>query len=243
VDRSETIVKEVSAALERDPRISFHKHPLKIALDVEGALVLEGELENIAAKKLALEHAAAVGGMVGIVDRLRITPSTPMGDGEICDHVRDALLEEPAINNCGIRMLNSGRWEIFRQSQVVTPRCSIDVMVDDGVVTLDGQVSSLSHKRLAGVLAWWVPGSRDVVNGLEVAPIQEDSDDEIAEAVKLVLEKDPLINAYRIRVTVRTAVVILEGLVVNNAESEIAEMDAWYVFGVDRVVNRLECER
>lgn len=243
MNRRETIVKEVDAALEHDPRINLHKHPLKIALDPDGALVLEGELENIAAKKLALEHAAAVGGTIGIVDRLRITPSTPMGDGEIRDHVRDGLLEEPAINNCGIRMMNSGRWETFRESQVVTPRCSIDVMVDGGVVTLDGQVSSLSHKRLAGVLAWWVPGTRDVVNGIEVAPLQEDSDDEIAEAVKLVLEKDPLINAYRIRVTVRTAVVTLEGLVVNKAESEMAEMDAWYVFGVDRVVNQLEHER
>ena len=57
-----------------------------------------------------------------------------------------------------------------------------------------------------------MPGSRDVVNGLEVVPVQEDSDDEIAEAVKLVLEKDPLVNAYRIRVTVRAAVVTLEGL-------------------------------
>jgi osmotically-inducible protein OsmY len=243
VDRSETIVKEVNAALERDPRISFHKHPLKIAVDPDGTLFLEGELENIAAKKLALEHAAAIGGVIGIVDRLRIAPSIPMGDGEIRDHVRNALLEEPAINSCGIRIMNSGRWEIFRESQVATPRCSIEVTVGDGVVTLDGQVSSLSHKRLAGVLAWWVPGSRDVVNGLEVAPIQEDSDDEIAEAVKLVLEKDPLINAYRIHVTVRAAVVTLEGLVVNNAESEMAEMDAWYVFGVDRVVNRLEHER
>jgi osmotically-inducible protein OsmY len=61
--------------------------------------------------------------------------------------------------------------------------------------------------------------------------------------VKLVLEKDPLINAYRIRVTVRAGVVTLEGLVVNSAESEMAEMDARYVFGVDRVVNRLEHER
>lgn len=243
MDRSETIVKEVNAALERDPRISFHKHPLKIAVDPDGTLFLEGELENIAAKKLALEHAATIGGVIGIVDRLRIAPSIPMGDGEIRDHVRDALLEEPAINSCGIRIMNSGRWEIFRESQVGTPRYSIEVKVDDGVVTLDGQVSSLSHKRLAGVLAWWVPGSRDVVNGLEVAPIQEDSDDEIAEAVNLVLEKDPLINAYRIHVTVRAAVVTLEGLVVNNAESEMAEMDAWYVFGVDRVVNRLEHER
>ena len=58
----------------------------------DGVLLLEGELENIAAKKLALEHAAAVGGVSGIVDRLRITPATPMGDGEIRDHVRDALL-------------------------------------------------------------------------------------------------------------------------------------------------------
>ena len=243
MDRSEAIVKEVSAALERDPRISFHKHPLKIVLDPDDALVLEGELGSIAAKKLALEHAAAVGGVSGIVDRLRVTPATPMSDDEIRDHVRDALLEEPAINNCRIRMMNSGRWEILRELQVTTRRCSIDVMVDDGVVTLDGQVSSLSHKRLAGVLAWWVPGSRDVVNGLEVVPMQEDSDDEIAEAVKLILEKDPLVNAYRIRVTVRTAVVTLEGLVVNDAESEMAEMDAWYVFGVDRVVNRLEHER
>ena len=239
MDRNETIVKEISAALEHDPRISFHKHRLKIVLDLDGALVLEGELEDIAAKKLALRHAAAVGGVIGIVDRLRITPSTPMGDGEIRDHVRDALLEEPAINSCGIRMINTARGEIFREPQVITPRCSIDVRVDDGVVTLDGQVNSLSHKRLAGVLAWWVPGSRDVVNGLEVVPVQEDSDDEIAEAVKLVLEKDPLVNADRIRVTVRTAVVTLEGLVVNRAESEMAEMDAWYVFGVDRVVNWL----
>jgi hypothetical protein len=43
VDRSGTIVKEVNAALEHGPRISFHKHPLEIALDSDGALVLEGE--------------------------------------------------------------------------------------------------------------------------------------------------------------------------------------------------------
>ena len=243
MDTDGNIVRRVKAALERDPQISFHKHPLKIDLGPDGALVLEGELGSIAAKKLALEHAAAIPGVVGIIDRLRIAPATPMGDGEIRDHVRNDLLEEPAIDTCGIRIMDSGRWETSREPHVMTPRCSIDVMVDDGVVTLDGQVSSLSHKRLAGVLAWWVPGTRDVVNGIEVVPIQEDSDDEIAEAVKLVLEKDPLINANRICVTVRKAVVALEGLVVNRVESEMAEMDAWYVFGVDRVANRLEHER
>jgi osmotically-inducible protein OsmY len=114
MDRSETVVKEVSAALAYDPRISFHKHPLKITLDPDGVLILEGELENIAAKKLALEHAAAVDGVIGVVDLLRIRPSTAMGDGELRDHVRDALLEETALDKCGIRMMNSGRWEISR---------------------------------------------------------------------------------------------------------------------------------
>lgn len=243
VNTDRNIVKQVEAALEHDPHISFHKHPLKIALDPDGALVLEGELESIAAKKLALEHAAAIPGVTGIVDRLRVVPATPMGDGEIRDHVRNALLEEPAIAGCAIRIMNSGRWDISREPDAITPRCSIDVMIDDGVVTLDGQVSSLSHKRLAGVLAWWVPGTRNVVNGLEVVPIREDSDDEIADAVKLVFEKDPLVDAGRIRATIRNAVVTLEGLVANRTEGEMAEMDAWYVFGVDRVVNRLEHER
>lgn len=236
------IVKKVEAALEQDPRVERHTHPLQVALEQDGALVLEGELPTIMAKKLALEHAAAVPGVSGIVDRLRVTPTRRMGDGEIRDHVRDALLGEPAADNCGIRAMDSGRWETWRQS-TVTPACSIDVTVDDGVVTLDGQVTSLCQKRLAGVLAWWVPGSRDVINGLEVSPEQEDNDAEITEAVKLVLEKDPLINANRIRVGTRDAVVTLQGLVANGAESEMAEMDAWYVFGVDRVLNKLERER
>jgi osmotically-inducible protein OsmY len=76
---------------------------------------------------------------------------------------------------------------------------------------------AFGRSRFAGVLAWWVPGTHDVINGIEVAPIQEDSDDEIAEAVRLVLEKEPLINPNRICVTVRNAVIVLEGLVVNRA--------------------------
>lgn len=233
----EDIEKEVRAALERDPRVDFHRHAIEVRFERESMLILEGELPTIAAKKLALEHAAAIAGVSGIVDRLRVTPTRPMGDGEIRDHLRAALLQEPALDRCIIRTFESGRWQTAREA---APPCSIDAAIDDGVVTLNGQVGSLSQKRLAGVLAWWVPGSRDVVNGLEVSPPQEDNESEIAEAVKLVLDKDPLINSDRIRVRVHGAVVTLEGLVRNDAESEMAEMDAWYVFGVDRVVNQLE---
>ena len=103
----------------------------------------------------------------------------------------------------------------------MTPHGVIQVSVTDGVVLLDDHVTSLIQKRLAGVLAWWVPGSRDVINGMEVVPLQDDSDQEIAKAVRLVLEKDPFVNVERIRVTVEKAVVTLEG----DAPSCAAEGD------------------
>ncbi len=235
------IVKQVRAALERDSRVRFHTHPPKVSLDEEGVLTLEGELADIVAKKLALEHAASIRGVSGIVDRLQVRPSKQMSDAEIRDHVRDALLEESALGGCSIRTADGEHWRKVSQFTAI-PACSLDIKVEDGVVTLNGKVNSLSQKRLAGVLAWWVPGSRDVINGLEVAPPQEDNDEEITEAVKLVLEKDPLINADRIRVTTHNSMVTLEGVVTNHQESEMAEMDAWYVFGVDGVINRLELQ-
>lgn len=238
MDRRPDIVKQIEAALEHDARVGLHRHPLKIDLGPDGAVILEGELANIAAKKLALEHAAAVAGVSGIIDRLRIAPSRRMADGEIRDHVRDTLLQEAGLAYCAISAAGGGPSESFREA-APRPSCSIEIAVADGVVTLNGQVGSLSHKRLAGVLAWWVPGVRDVINGLEVSPEQQDSDDEIAEAVKLALEKDPLINADRIRVSARNAVVTLAGVAANEAESEMATMDAWFVFGVDGVVSLL----
>lgn len=225
--------------MEHEPRINLHRFPLAFELGDDGTLVLEGEAGNIAAKKLALELAASVPGVTGVVDRVRVAPARRMGDGQIRDHVRDALLEEAAFENFGIRVQAGNQWETVREP-ISVPASSIAVSVNDGVVTLNGLASSVSHKSLAGALAWWVPGSRDVINGIEISPPQEESDDEITEAVHLVLEKDPLINADTIRVGTRNAVVTLEGTAPSDSQKEMAEMDAWYVFGVDRVINRLK---
>jgi osmotically-inducible protein OsmY len=205
----------------------------------DGVLTLEGEAEHVAAKKLSLELAIAVPGVTGIVDRLHVTPSTHMGDGAILDAVRDALLHEPVLQNCTIQVKRKGIWETVRET-TVAPHGVIQLSVAEGVVLLDDHVASLIQKRLAGVLAWWVPGSRDVINGMEVLPPQEDSDEEMAKGVRLVLGKDPFVNAERIRVTAKKGVVALEGDAPSEPQKEMAEFDAWYVFGVDKVDNRLE---
>ena len=92
-------------------------------------------------------------------------------------------------------------------------RGEIDIEVEHGVVTLNGSLPSLAAKRLAGVLAWWVPGVRDVVNGITVDPPEEDAPIQIEEAVRIALDKDPLFDASQIRVGVRGRTVRLTGWV------------------------------
>jgi osmotically-inducible protein OsmY len=55
----------------------------------------------------------------------------------------------------------------------------------------------------------------------------------------MALEKDPFVDASQIRVTCRADAVMLTGLVWSLAERQIAENDAWSVFGVGDVENRL----
>src|SRR2546427_6477585 len=85
----EAITKQVHALLERETRINLHRHPVEIH-NANGVVVLEGELPDVAAKKLALERAASVRGVDGIVDRLRVSPGERRGDGA----VRDSLARD-----------------------------------------------------------------------------------------------------------------------------------------------------
>jgi osmotically-inducible protein OsmY len=233
---SERVPAKVRAALASLPGLDLQETPVDISFDGE-VLTMTGEVAAVADKKRALEAAAAVAGVAGIVDRLHVAPAQPMGDGEIRDHVCDALLGEPAFADCALRVWDDGAWRSLRDPDSAGGR--IDVRVDGGVVTLDGALRGLSSKRLAGVLAWWVPGARDVINGIADEPEEEDHAERIAEAVRLVLEKDPFVNAAQIRVGARETVVRLTGLVPSEAERDMAERDAWYVLGVDEVENRI----
>ncbi len=233
------IEAKIRAALQSEPRLGPSFHLKQIVFEDDGSLVLDGEVPSVAAKKLALERAAAIPGVTGIVDRLHVTPAAPMGDGEIRVHVRDALIGELAFETLEIRELDAGRWLLARGVPQGS-RGTIEVEVQDGIVTLNGSVPGLTSKRLAGVLAWWVPGVRDVINGIEADPPEEDSPDLIEEAVRVALEKDPLVNASQIRVGARLTSVRLTGVVPSQAERNAAERDAWCIFGVDNVLNGIE---
>ena len=235
---SEATVRRVRGALENEPRVNLHRYPIAVAVTGDVA-VLEGDVENIAAKKLALELAGAADGVRGVVDRLRIAVTERRGDGAVRDSLCDFLLREPELLNCTIRTVAKGRVETLRDAGAARSG-EIEAAVDDGVVALEGAVISLSHKRVAGVLAWWTPGCRDVVNSLAVVPAEEDNDAEVVDALRLVLEMDPLVRSEQVTASCRNFVVTLEGCVRTETQRRQAENDAWALFAVDKVVNRIE---
>jgi osmotically-inducible protein OsmY len=240
MSNAEQTLERVQAAIKRVPAMDARAFPIAVGYVVE-TLTLEGEVKDIAMKKLCLEAAAAVPGVGGIVDRLRVRPGQRMGDREIRDHVRNALLGEPAFADMAFGEIDRGERRRLREPPDF--RGDIAIEVHEGVVTLTGAVPGLVEKRLAGVLAWWVPGVRDVVNGLAVDPSEPESEAGLTDAVRIALEKDPFVNDGQIRVRTHKTVVTLTGLVPTESEREMAELDAWSVFGVDKVINRVEVHR
>jgi osmotically-inducible protein OsmY len=164
-------------------------------------------------------------------------PSSPIADGLIAELVRRAMIAEPAFAHCWVHLQLKGKRELGGDPMTVNGEIAIRVV--DGTVMLDGEVCCLGQKRLAGALAWWVPGSRTVINALRVTPPEEDSETAITDAVRLLLKKDPFVNADLVQVTTRKATVTLDGSVPTKLAREIAEHDAWYVYGVEEVVNRI----
>lgn len=240
---TETILKQVHAALEREPRIHLHRHPIRIDLSSDGNLFLEGEVESVAAKKRTLALAGAVVGIREVTDRLKVQPSERRGDGAIRNSLCAFLLQEPTLQNCALRVSAKGDIKNLRE---VRENASglIEIAVDEGVIVLSGEVLSLSHRRLAEVMAWWTPGCCDVINALNVVPPEQDADDEVADALQLVWEKDPLLaDAAQLRARVDHYVVTLQGIVPREAEKQAAELDAWCLSGVENVINDIEVRK
>ncbi|MHB8345707.1 MAG: BON domain-containing protein [Acidiferrobacterales bacterium] len=233
-----TILREIHAALEQEPRVRTHHGAIHVAIS-DGALTVEGEVESIAVKRVALQQARAINGTHRTIDRLRIAQGEHRGDGAVRDALSRFLLTEGVFLDYAIRARSKGELIVLRDpgGQAQGP---ITLEVREGVVTLSGNVGSLSHRRLAGVLAWWTPGCRDVVNELEVTPLESDHDDEILDALRLVLEKDPLVHADQIRADSHDGIVTLHGFLGTAEERKMAELDAWYLLGVQDVVNRIE---
>lgn len=225
------LIKSIRAALERDPAVNMHEYPIEVR-DEDGVVVLTGTTENIAARRTAAQIAEQVAGGVPVRDRMAIRTGSGRSDDALREACVNALTEEPSLRE---QHIGPAPMEV-----VDAPAGWIAVTAEGQGVILTGSVPSLSHRRLAEVTVWWVSGCADVDNQLEVAPHQDDSDDEIADTLRLVLEKDPRLDPVTVRFLVRDRRVILTGAVPTESARRVAVCDAWYVAGVEAVEDRIE---
>jgi osmotically-inducible protein OsmY len=136
-------------------------------------------------------------------------------DGAISFWVREALLKDPR-----------------------TETADITVGSDDGIVTLVGDVPTLSAKRYAELEAQKITGVRGVVNELFVTPsLRFDAD--IAQDVRKRLITSASLTSDGLRVAVHQGNVQLDGSVASWAERQEAELLAGAVRGVKAVTNKL----
>jgi len=236
-DGEAEVERRVRAALLADPRIDLARHPLRISCS-GGIVTLEGELGTVAARRQAAAIAAAVPGVRSVADRLHLRPSRRLGDPELLDRLRDALFHEPGLAAYTLRLMGATRAQLVRRPDQA--RGLIVFSVSDGVVTLEGETETLRDRHLAGLAAWGVQGCRDVLNHMTVKSPEPDRDAEMAEAVRLALQKDPELHPDRLQVSSRGGVVFLRGQVPSPRERACAENDAWFIDGVSGVENGIE---
>lgn len=230
-------VRDLLAALEHDPRIDLQAYPIQL-IEQDDRLIMEGTVANIAAKKLTLRIAQRVCATCPVLDRLHVAAAR-IDDGELLTEVVDILLGEPVFAEYGMRVKNGSEWEIWRVSKSELGE-NMDIEVHQGVVTLSGRVGSLTHRRLAEVLTWWTAGCELVENRLRVVPPEKENDGELTDAVRIVLEKDPMVQSEQISINVQHGEVTLNGYVASEEERRLAILDAWYVPGVREVVDHIQ---
>jgi osmotically-inducible protein OsmY len=145
------------------------------------------------------------------------------------------MLERRSDRDLKQRILRELKWD----SRI--PWASIDVVVRDGVVTLNGIVLSYAQKIAAQEAAHRVAGVLDVANDIGVKPgngyVRTES--EIAAAVRNALEWDALVPNELIKSTVSGGLVLLEGEVDYQRERSDAERAIRRLAGVVDVINNV----
>jgi hyperosmotically inducible periplasmic protein len=124
----------------------------------------------------------------------------------------------------------------------------VAVSVNDGVATLSGLTRTDIARNDAANLATRMPGVKDVINNITVAP-PSPYDDDIRIRAARAIYRDPMLSRYAldpvgpIRIVVDRGQLCLYGTVATQTEKQVAGIRAGQVFGAFNVQNNLVVEK
>lgn len=183
----------------------------------DGIVSLAGNVKNYAEKFAAVRAAERVSGVRAVTDEMKVDlPST---------HVRnDQDIAKAA--------LNALEWDVY------VPSKQIQVKVDDGWVTIGGEVDHKYQKDAAEFALRNLIGVRGVANLISIKKPAVKSFD-VKATIENALQRAAELDAEKIRVEVDGDRVVLRGDVHSWAERGEAERAAWSTPGVTRVDDNL----
>ncbi|MGJ4859714.1 BON domain-containing protein [Labrys sp. La1] len=182
----------------------------------DGVVTLTGHVASFAEKGSAEMAARRVKGVKAVIEHIEI--KLP-GDVRISD---DKIAASAA----------------FRLNEdVYVPSASVQAVVEDGWITLNGEVKWNYQKEAAEQCVWRLPGVLGVTNFITIKPQVNVSN--ISDDITHALDRSWFFDPQTIQVSAEGGQVKLTGTVKSQHERQIAAATAWRAPGVTDVSNDL----
>ena len=208
--------RDVLESIKWEPQLSDAKIEVTAK---DGVVTLNGTVDSYA-KKVGVEASAiTVSGVIKVVDNVVVKTDIPetFGDNEIAMEALNSL-----------------------EKSWVIPKGRVKVKVEDGWITLSGELAWNYERVAARTLLIHHLGVRGVTNDIKIVPPSKDIVEK--KDIERALERNWSIHNKDIHVTVSSGRVTLTGLVNSIYQKEEAERLVWNTPGVWNLVNELEVE-
>jgi hyperosmotically inducible protein len=193
----------------------------------DGLVILTGTVADASQKSLAENTVESLPGVVSVDNRLKIKGEVPAehSDAWIGWKVKSALLFHRNVSSSGTK-----------------------VYVKDGIVTLQGEASSMAQKELTTEYAQDVDNVKEVKNEMTIAQVPakpgETFDGKIDDAsitaqVKWTLTNHRSTSALKTKVETTDGAVNLSGIAKNDAEKSLVTKLVTDINGVKSVTNNM----
>jgi len=217
---------KTDAELQRDVMTELKWEPIIHAAELgvsvkDGVVTLTGYVDSYSKKWAAERAVKRVAGVKAVAEEIKITPAASYrrADEDIARSVTNTL-----------------DWNVW------VPPDRVKVMVQDGWITLSGDVDGYYQKERAEDAVRHLVGVLGVTNSITInPPVPTVKVLEVKNGIEDALKRNArlLLDAEKIRVEVSGSKVILHGSVGSWADYEEAEYAAYCAPGVSEVENRL----
>jgi osmotically-inducible protein OsmY len=205
------IRRKVIAELDWDPSIDASAVGVAVK---DGVVTLSGSIASYWQKKEAERVAKRVAGVKAVAEDLtiKLPGAAERSDADIAQSVVTGL-----------------------RFNVAVPHDRIQVTVENGWVTLEGEVEWQYQKSVAESAIKYLMGVKGVTNSISIKPRISAAD--VKAKIESAFARRAQLNANQIRVESNDSKVILRGSVHSWDEKDQAEQAAWGAPGVTKVEN------